>query len=83
MVSYLHEILEPTDGDNNDISDSLLVEADTPEYRAFMNTTYVALNVSTQSNNNKGLFKIYPPMIYMREVCPRIFFSCCPGCSIF
>jgi hypothetical protein len=66
MMTYLAERLELMDGANN-ISEQLFRDGDSPSYRAFVNTTYIASKTLAADNGGKRLFKAYPPMMYMRE----------------
>jgi hypothetical protein len=72
MMSYLSERLELTDGDYGSIPQHLLRDIDSPTYRALISTAYVASKISTVDNGNKRLFKVYQPIMYMREVSPQI-----------
>ena len=66
MMTYLAERLELVDSANS-ISDHLLRDGDSPSYRAFISTTYIASKPSAADNGGKRLFKAYHPMMYMRE----------------
>lgn len=68
MLAYLSELLEPVSGHNGSISEYLFNPADPPAYRALVSTTYVALKLSSADNSSRRRFKVYEPMVYMRDV---------------
>ena len=70
MLSYLSELLEPVPGHDGSISEYLLTHSDSPAYRALISTSYVASKTLADAGY-KRRFKIYPPMVYMRDVSTR------------
>lgn len=75
LLSYLSEKLVILDGRT---SEYLLRDTDSLAYRTLISTTYVAFKPSTVDSNNKPPFKVYPPMMYMREVGLLSLYVCCP-----
>lgn len=68
LTSYLCARLELVHGDSDSVSEYLLKESDTPEYKSLVTTSYVALKPTGDDDSRTRPFKTYPPMMYMREV---------------
>jgi hypothetical protein len=75
LLSYLSERLVTRHGRT---SEYLLRDTDSLAYRTLISTAYVASNPSTVDSNNKAPFKVYPPMMYMREVGLLSLYECRP-----